>query len=398
LQITPIIAKDSRVRFAISLCFAATATLLFTAGLLAQNEGDADVSALKAAKRSAAVAEQRAENLRQEASNAEQSADRVVAQRAALGADIDAANAQIVAARVRIGLIARRQKIQASRLGEANEPLLRLNALLQRITRQPAVLLFARPGDRRDYVHVRATIASVEPYIANQTIALRRQMAAQRELRSQEQMAMKALAGARQSLSERGKSLANLEEAGQGNADALTGDAAIEYELAIGQGERARDLVEQIDANRESSQNAAMLSDLDGPILAERASVGSASNDPAYIAPARGTILSGFGEVTQTGYRERGIRMQTAPSSPLVAPAAGVVTFAGRYRSYGNIIIIDHGGGWTTLIAFVEQLGVVKGNRVNKGSAIGTARVANPEIMVELRRNGRPIDIAAMIG
>jgi septal ring factor EnvC (AmiA/AmiB activator) len=43
-------------------------------------------------------------------------------------------------------------------------------------------------------------------------------------------------------------------------------------------------------------------------------------------------------------------------------------------------------------------LGVVKGNRVSKGSAIGTAPSVKPEIMVELRRNGRPMDIAAMIG
>ncbi len=384
------------MRYAISLCFTATAALLLTAGLLAQNEGDG--AALKQAKRNAAVAEQRAEELRQEASSADQATDRVVAQRAALGAEIDAANAQIVAARVRVGLIAKRQKAQAARLGQANAPLLRLNALLQRITRQPAILLFARPGDRRDYVHVRATIASVEPYIANQTVALRRQMAAQRELRAQEQIAMKALAEARGALSERGDALAVLERESRVSASALSGNAALEYERAIGQGERARDLVDKIDDNRESSQNAAMLADLDGPILADRKNSASTDDDSAYIAPARGIILSGFGEITQTGYRERGIRIQTKPSAKLVAPAAGIVTYSGRYRSYGNIIIIDHGGGWTTLIAYVEELGVVKGNRVSKGTSIGTARAETPEIMVELRRNGRPMDIAAMIG
>jgi murein hydrolase activator len=385
------------MRFAISLCFTATAALLLTAGLLAQSEADADVAALRLAKERAAMAEQRAEELRQEASSTEQAADRLVAQRAALGADIDAANAQITAARARIALIARRQREQAAQLGAANEPLLRLNALLQRITRQPAVLLFARPGDRRDYVHVRATIATIEPYIANRTIALRRQMAAQAELRGQEQLAMKALAEAKQDLSQRGKALASLEQQSRGNAAELTGDAAVEYELAIGQGERARDLVEKIDANRESSQNAAVLADLDGPMLAEGRAPADAS-EAAYIAPAKGSILSGLGEITPTGYRERGIRIRAAPAAQLVAPAAGKVTYSGRYRSYGNIIIIDHGGGWTTLIAYVEQLGVVKGNNVRKGTFIGTARATNPEIMVELRRNGRPMDIAAMIG
>jgi septal ring factor EnvC (AmiA/AmiB activator) len=350
---------------------------------------------LRAAKARAARAEQRAEFLRQEASSAEQASDRMVAQRAAMGAEIDAANAQIAAARVRVRLIAHRQKAQAARLGEANEPLLRLNALLQRMTRQPTLLLFARPGNRRDYVHVRAAIASIEPVIAARTAALRGQMAAQRELRAQEQTAMKALTEAKQSLGQRSASLASLEASGDGT---LSGEAALEYERAIGQGERARELVEEINATRESSQNAALLGDLDGPVLASRPKGRTAAGKPAYILPARGAVLSGLGELNPTGYRERGIRMRVGPSQRLSASADGTITYAGRYGSYGNIVIIDHGNGWTTLIAFVEQLGVEKGSTVRQGAFVGTARADNPEIMIELRRNGRLMDIGAMVG
>jgi murein hydrolase activator len=308
---------------------------------------------------------------------------------------MDAANAQIAAAKVRMDLIAKRQKRQAARLGTANEPLLRLNALLQRITQQPAMLLYLRPGARRDYVHVRATISAVEPVLAARTASLRGQIDVQRELRNQEQIAMQALSNARGSLAERRAALANL--AGSSGGD-LSGNTALEYERAIGEGERARELVEQLSETRESSQNAALLAALDGPILQGRTEPVIKVGKSAYIAPVKGQLLSGFGEVTQTGYRERGIRLRTVPGAKLIAPAAGKVTFAGRYRGYGNIIIIEHGGGWSTLLAYVEELGVEEGNSVKQGDYVGASGQQSSDVMIELRRNGRPMDIGAMIG
>ena len=193
-----------------------------------------------------------ARSLRQEASSAEGSADRLLAQRAALAAEIDAANAQIAAARARIAIIAAEQKRQAAALGEASEPLLRLNAMLQKMTQQPTALLLTQAGDRRDYVHLRATMAAIEPAITRRTAALRRQIAAQRELRAQELVAIGSLQAARKELAKRRTSLAALENESRDKAMMLGADAALEFERAIGQGERARDLVERIDANRDA--------------------------------------------------------------------------------------------------------------------------------------------------
>jgi murein hydrolase activator len=386
------------MRFAISFCFAGVVLLLATAGIMAQSKSDSDVTALREAKSNAVRAERRAEELRQEASNAERAADRVVAQRAALGAEIDAANAQIATARARIAVIAGRQRAQAAQLGAANAPLMRLNALLQKMTAQPTLLMLVRPGSRRDYVHVRATIASIKPVVSARTAGLRRQIAAQRELRAQERIAIQSLADARTALAGRRSSLTKLEHDNRDLAASLTGNAAIEFERAIGQGERARDLVEEIDASRESNQNAAALAELEGPLLGSTKIALPKTVGRAYILPVQGRLLSGFGELSPTGYRERGIRLRVASEAALAAPAAGTVTFAGRYRSFGNIIIIDHGGGWTTLLAYVEALGVEKGARVSQGASIGRAGSNDPQIMVELRRNGRIMDIAALIG
>jgi septal ring factor EnvC (AmiA/AmiB activator) len=375
---------------------AMAAILGIAAALSAQSDGDPDTTALRNAKAAAASAERRSEVLRQEASNAEGAADRVLAQRAAMAADIEASDAQIAAARARIAIIAAQQRTQAAALGEASEPLLRLNALLQKMTAQPTALMLSQPGDRRDYVHLRATMAAIQPIIARRTSALRRQIAAQRGLRTQELAAIRSLETATQELAKRRTALATLENNNRDRATMLGADAALEFERAIGQGERARDLVERIDANRDSAQNAAALAELDAP-PARKGRPENTTPSGAYILPARGRILAGFGELNPTGYRERGIRLSVAPAAPIIAPAAGEITFAGRYRSYGNVIIIDHGGGWTTLVTNIEELGVTKGANVSQGDPLGRAGRDAPEIMIELRRHGRTIDILALV-
>ena len=352
------------------------------------------VDALRSAKARAADAERRSEILRQEAVSAEGAADRLLAQRAALAAEIDAANAQIAAARARIAIIAAEQRRQKAALGEASEPLLRLSALLQKMTRQPVAVMMTQPGDRRDYIHLRATMAAIQPAIERRTVALRRQIAAQRELRSQELVAIRSLNIARKDLAKRRTALAAMENQNRDKATMLGADAALEYERAIGQGERARDLVERIDADRDSAQNAAALAELDVPAPKGQAKV---QTSRAYILPVQGRLVSGFGELNPTGYRERGIRLAVMPSAQIVAPASGKITFAGRYRSFGNIMIIEHGGGWTTLVTNIEQLGVASGASVAQGATIGRAGADAPEIMIELRRYGRTIDVLALI-
>jgi septal ring factor EnvC (AmiA/AmiB activator) len=368
-------------------------------GLLAASAaGQSDVAALREAKRRAAAAEARSEALRQEAANAEATADRLVARHAALGAEIDAANAQIATARARIAVIASRQRAQAALLGQATAPMLRLNALLQNMTRQPVSLLLARPGDRRDYVRLRAAMASIEPVIASRTAALRSQMALQRELQQQERVAIRSLGKARADLASRRKALAALESTSRGKALTLNADAALEFERAIGQCERARDLVERIDAERESGQLAAELANYAGPRPRLGGGKAKSAASRAFMLPVSGRLVSGFGELNPTGYRERGIRFAVEPDARVIAPAAGKVTFAGRYRSFGNIVIIEHGNGWASLVTGIEHLGVEAGVQVRQGTRIGHAGGSEPEFMIELRRNGRVIDIAALLG
>ena len=384
------------MRFWTFLCAVLILPILLASALAAQSSAD-EQAALRAAKSRAEKAEARSENLRQEASNAGQAADRLVAQRAVLGSEIDAAAAQIAAANARIAIINRRQQEQRNLLGEASEPMLRLNAALQQMTGRPTALMMAQPGQREDYIHLRAVMATVEPAIKQRTAALRQQIAIQRELRAQQFLALKTLNDARSRLAVRRTSLAQLEGSSRDRANSLSADAAVEFEQAIAQGEQARDIVERIDNLRMSGEMASQLAALDGPLLRGGKLAANSSPRGVYALPPYISLQSGFNELNETGYRERGVTLNMEAGADVYAPAAGKIIFAGIYRSYGQIVIIEHGSGWTSLVTNLASLGVDKGDRIDQGDTLGTAADETPTIGIELRRNGRPMDITAML-
>jgi septal ring factor EnvC (AmiA/AmiB activator) len=368
--------------------------------LMAQSAGrnSAQPEPLPDANEKVLLAERRSEFLRQEASNADSTADRLVAQRALLSAEIAAAEAQIEAATGRVAIIARRQQVQRAQLGIESEPVLRLNAALQQMTGRPTVLMMMQPGQREDYVHVRAVMATVQPQIIRRTSAMRQQIAVQSELQAQEYRALKSLGDARSRLKSAQTALAALQGDARGKAGALSANAAIAFEQAIAQGERSRDIVGRIDSQRLSAEKASKLAALDGPMLRPGRATKAAAAGNAYILPARGKLLSGFHELNATGYRERGVRITLANDLRVVAPAAGTVSFAGRYRSYGQIVIIEHGNGWNSLMTNLGSTQVKKGQGVVQGAVLGLAKSDAPEIGIELRKNGRVMDIATILG
>lgn len=389
------------MRFWATLSVLALTPYAVAGGLMAQGNApslDAQQQALRDAKSKAVLAERRSEFLRQEASNAANAADRLVVQRAVLSAEMDAAEAQIDAANARMAIISRRQRAQRAELGHESEPVLRLNAALQQMTGRPTALMIAQPGQRTDYIHLRAVMATVQPEIVRRTSALRQQISIQNELRAQELVALKSLGDARVQLKGRRTALAKLEGDARGKAGDFSANAAIEFEQAIAQGERARDIVGRIDTLRLSRERAAELAALDGPVprsgiarerLARRAR--------AFALGGRGDIVFGFHELNATGYRERGIRLAMEPSAPVTAPAAGRVSYAGLYRSYGQIVIIEHGSGWSTLVTNLDTLVVNQGQSVRQGDALGSVGAEQSEITMELRKNGRVMDIAALL-
>lgn len=91
-----------------------------------------------------------------------------------------------------------------------------------------------------------------------------------------------------------------------------------------------------------------------------------------FLWPVRGTILSGFGE-KPGGLRNDGINIGAPRGTAVAAAENGVVAYAGnQLKSFGNLVLIRHDGGWVTVYAHLDAVGVEQGQRVTRGQGIGT--------------------------
>lgn len=135
-----------------------------------------------------------------------------------------------------------------------------------------------------------------------------------------------------------------------------------------------------------------------GGVAAPRADIAPAQSGlPAYRLPVVGQLVTGFGEVSESGVRARGLTFATQPGAQVVAPTYGRIAYAGFYRGFGQILIIDHGHGWTTLITNLHHLTVGVGNSVRQGTPLGVAAPSAARITIELRHDGRPVDIVPVL-
>jgi septal ring factor EnvC (AmiA/AmiB activator) len=380
---------------ALFLLLPATALLLGAAAGTPQS----DVEALRQARREADQATRRYRQFDVEARRATGKADRARAESEALAARIEAAEADLTAAERRIAVIGALQIAQRARLAERQGPVIRLTAALQTMTRRPAALALVQPGSVRDAVHVRSLLAATMPEIRRRTAALRAEVAHSTDLRRQSEAARAGLIASRAALGERRAALTRLEAGQRTRSEALAGLALGQSDRALVFGEEARSLAGTIGTRDYQAALAASLARLPGPSPRPgSAAAPAAAETIPYSLPVEGRLLTGVGEISDGGVHARGLTFATAPSAPVVAPAGGRIAYAAPFRRYGYVVIIDHGRGWSTVVTDLATIDVAAGRNVRRGASLGRAGQGNPRVTIELRRNGRPVPVAQLIG
>lgn len=109
--------------------------------------------------------------------------------------------------------------------------------------------------------------------------------------------------------------------------------------------------------------------------------------------PARGQITSHYGQTDGTGPTQKGLVLKTRPRAQVVAVADGVVAFAGSFRGYGQLLIMEHSGGYHTLLSGMNRIDAVVGQRILAGEPVGVMDDSDgPSLYVELRQDGQPIN------
>jgi septal ring factor EnvC (AmiA/AmiB activator) len=353
---------------------------------------------LQDAKRAAEAAAARADALRRSADAARDAAVKAAAEERALGAKVAAAEADLETARARVAVVDGLLRAQQARLGVAQAPVARLLAALQSMARRPAAAAVARPGSVEDLVHLRAVLGGALPVVEARTAALRDELARTRRLQDSAALAAKALRDGRARLEADRVALAQAEARHRARSASLTRGALSESDRALALGERAREIVDGMTAAGEAQARAEALSALPGPLPRPVSGTAPTPRRAAYRLPVAGRLVTGFDAVSPSGVRSRGLSFAVAPGSAVVAPATGVVRYARPYRGFSSVVIIDHGAGWSSTVLGLGAAGVRAGETVAAGAPIGAARRGDaPEVTVELRRRGRPVDTVALL-
>lgn len=367
---------------------------------------------LEQASRAQARAQARAERFAAEADQATQAADKTAREAAALAARIQSAEAQIAAAQASYSLAQQGRARLARSLANRREPLVRLTAALQTTARRPLTLSALQPGSLKELVYVRAVLDSAVPQIRARTATLRSDLEEGRTLERRARRALTTLRESERDLRVRRQELAALETRQRIASREARAVAAREDERALALAEDARDLDGLISKLDDNAKLRRELAALPGPLLrpddlsaqtplAEAPPQAESPVEPPvqtaaapadFQLPVQGRTVTGFGETRNSGLRSKGLVLSPAAGAQVIVPASGRVAFSGPYEGFGQVVIIEHDGGWTSVVTGLARATVAVGERVIGGGPLGVAGDENELIGVELRRSGEPVN------
>lgn len=361
-------------------------------------------SALARAQADQRAAAARADKLEVRARNARAVAEKSAQEAAALAARVQQDEAGIAAAQARIAIAGKERAVLDERLAVRRGPIVRLTGALQKMAMRPLMLSVLRPASLRETVYLRAILETTIPEIRKRTSALRGEIARRERIAAEARQALAALKQSEVSLGNRRRQLAALESQQRLASRKASGDAAREAERALALSEQARDLDTLIDQLDAAGTLRRELAALPGPIL--RPGQGGSVNVPEPVAapsataaqaqrfalPVVGRTIAGFGEAGIGGVRATGISLAPADGAQVVAPAEGRVAFAGPYRGFGRIVIVEHPGGFTSLVTGLARADVAVGDDLVAGAPLGIAGTGHAVVTYELRKGGKPVN------
>ena len=368
---------------------------LLAASALAQEAGRPLDTALNQAESEQAAAERETARLEQAASQATGEAERLRAEQAAAAQAIEAGEARITAADDRLQLASADVAAYRQRLAAEQRPVSSLLAGLATMAGRPPLMALADHTNTDELVEVRLLLDSTLPAIRSRTRQLSSQLAQGERLKQAALGARSEILNSRDALIVRRHRFAALEHRALEQALASSGHALGTSDTAIAATEDVQRLQAEQTNNQSMRRVAALLAEADPAPPSPFAQESAAPEPPfAYQLPAAAPVTDGMGSVNDSGVRSRGLTLATSRGSTIIAPANGTIAYSGPFRDFNGVVIIDHGGGWLTLIVNAASQ-LHRGDQVTLGEEIG--RALGP-LEVELSQNGRRISPALIAG
>lgn len=330
----------------------------------------------------------------------------------------------IIAIETRLETLKQQEDALKSSLHARRGVLAEVLGALQRMGLNPPPAILVRPEDALSSVRSAIILGAVVPELRAETeillgdlkelAALRRAIAGERERLSatvQDQAAEKKrlallleeksrLLRANESTMEKEREKAAALAARAGSLKELI--ASIEAEITgVQEAARAARLAEEERRRREAEAAGRPVPEANRLVTG----LPFESLEGTVALPVSGTFVRRFGESDGLGGHMAGDTLQTQSGSIVTAPADGSILYAGPFRSYGQLLIVDVGDGYHVVLAGLATTNVSLGQTVLSGEpigAMGEARVASvvtlgsasssPELYVEFRKDGKPVD------
>jgi len=281
-------------------------------------------------------------------------------------------------------------------------------AALQRLSLRPPVTLASRSDDANDAVRSALLLRGLIPELEQRAERLKQEIEAYAKLKDAIRARRGSVADADSALVRERQALTALIEQKQ----TLLRETQQEQEantarlLALTQeAETLRDLIAKLRQDKGKAEPAPRTAALTEPDKGKIRSFAAARGK--LVLPAAGTPANRFGPEEKFGELSKGILISARTGAQAVAPFDGQVVFAGVFRGYGRILIIEHRDGYHSLIAGLARIDAKVKQWVLAGEPVGTvgeqdAAKAQPQgtprqgaqLYVEIRHNGRPIDPA----
>ena len=380
--------------------------------------------------------EQELEAARAQQKSAAELQQKLAADIASIGQDRSKLNQQLIdiAAQVRgvetrIGdaearlrsLDGREQQIRGS-LDSRRSEIVEVLAALQRAGRRTPPALLVRPEDALQSLRTAMLLGSVVPELHARTQKLADDLGELVTLRKNIATERDQLAVDRDNLKNDQTRLAALVDERQRQQSSIEKDMEAESARAITlsrQVDSLQGLIAKMEQDLKSAAKAAATASLQGTPAAPNGKPNlGALKDPARMSPAiafasakglfafpaNGAKIREFGGSDGAGGVEKGISLATRAGAQVTTPCDGWVVYAGPFRSYGQLLILNAGGGYHVLIAGMERISVNIGQFVLTGEPVATmgtksqvasilaANASQPVLYVEFRKDGTPID------
>ncbi|MBF0248229.1 MAG: peptidoglycan DD-metalloendopeptidase family protein [Alphaproteobacteria bacterium] len=401
----------------------AAAGLLLCLCADAADAADADKARrdLRAVERERQVQQRESEQLKARAEQLKAELDGVTAELIQAAKRVQDQEAAIAGLEAELARLEREANEKEARLKERRRQFSGVMMALSRIARFPTEAMIAQPIPPEDTVQsailLRAAVPAIERRASSLRLDLEDLSFARERVEGQRAQLRDAVAG----LQEQHRAIETVRQQKAAlRAEALSKSRAAESRVRelSSEAENLRDLVESLNkAHREAQERAReeaerrRAQDLAArppeaaapaeptpevaPDMAALGSVKSITKARGRLPfPAVGRLVGVYGQRLDAGLTSKGLSIETRASAWVIAPFDGNVVFAGPFRGYGQLLIIDHGEGYHSLLAGLGRIDTAIGQPVLAGEpvAVMDGGADQPVLYVEFRRNNQPIN------